>query len=516
MKDHYQQRGTGRYELYADETAQSAMLWHHDCACGFSCPTPALPLQPPVSQPNTPLLRHAVYASLPLQADYRVVCVPSISHVAVVNNATFQVLCQQDYGYRSPTFAQLSPDEQKLAETFITLGLWYYAGQERAREVIAQPDELVVWLHTTNACNLRCSTCYLRQSSSPNLSCTPSAPAMMTSETGYAAIDAAIRSAQQHGYARILLKYAGGEPLLNLSLVEQLHSYAQTQAAQAGKTVRGVILSNGVMLDAQRARRVQRLGVHMMISLDGVAAVHDRQRYTHQGDGSWAQVWAGIQHAQHAAIPVTISVTVSALSLAGLPALVALLLEHQLPFTLNFYRDHTIHGIDANAALSLLSLPPQQVVTGMRAAYRVIEHNLPPYSVLGCLLDRVHMGITHQRPCGVGESYLVVDTDGGIAKCPMAMGQQVASVWDNDPLAHVQDDRVGVQNPPVGEQGRCGECLWRGWCAGGCPSIAIHSSGEQRSPSPLCGVYRVLVPDIVRLEGIRLLAQHKVKAGNSP
>jgi uncharacterized protein len=460
------------------------------------------------------MLRHTVYASLPLYDDYRVVCVPSQSRLAVINDAAWQLLHQHNNSLYHPVLARLMPDEQVMAKSFVRLGLWYYAEQEAGRASgqgqAPTPNELVVWLHITEQCNLRCVSCYLDQS-----------PATMTAATGYAAIDAALRSAHRHGYTRLLLKYSGGEPLLHLPLIEQIHHYAEEQAAHAGIPLRGVILSNGVGINQQVAERIHTLGVDMMISLDGVAATHNQQRPTPQGQGSWAQGWAGIQHAQDAHIPLTISVTVSRITLAGLPSLVALLLKHKLPFTLNFYRDHdtpnaynapnapdtygTYGTYGTNAGLSLLTLDAHQVIDGMRAAYQVIEHDLPDYSLLGCLLDRVHMGVSHQHACGVGKSYLVIDTEGRVAKCHMAMGLRVATVWDDDPLTLAQTDTTSIQNPPVGERAECSECLWAGWCAGGCPTMAFRASGMYGGVSPLCRVYRALIPDVLRLEGRRLL-----------
>ncbi len=502
MSSHRQRVHTGLYELYNSTCDQTAVRWHHDCACASYCVSHPLPPSPTV-QAESLLLRHTIYASLPLYGDYRVVCVPSQSRLAVVNDAAWHLLHQRNYSLYYPVFAKLMPDEQVMAESFVRLGLWYYAEQEAGKEEEQAPipDELVVWLHITEQCNLRCVSCYLDQS-----------PATMTPATGYAAVDAALRSAHRHGYSRLLLKYSGGEPLLHLPLIEQIHHYAQEQAAKAGIALCGVILSNGVGINQQVAERMYALGVDLMVSLDGLAAIHNQQRPMQQGQGSWAQVWAGIQHAQDAHIPLTISVTVSRITLAGLPSLVALLLEHKLPFTLNFYRDHDTHNapdmpdtLDTNAELSLLTLDSHQVIAGMRAAYQVIEQNLPDYSLLGCLLDRVHMGVSHQHACGVGESYLVIDTAGGVAKCHMAIGQRVATVWDDDPLALAHADTISVQNPPVGERAECSECLWSGWCAGGCPTMAFRTSGVYRGISPLCRVYRALIPDVLRLEGRRLL-----------
>ena len=93
----------------------------------------------------------------------------------------------------------------------------------------------MAWLHVTNACNLRCTYCYLNKNDEA-----------MSAETGRAAVDAIFRSALQHGYQSIKLKFAGGEASLNFALVWELHEYALAAAAAHGLALEAVVLSNGV------------------------------------------------------------------------------------------------------------------------------------------------------------------------------------------------------------------------------------------------------------------------------
>ncbi|NJL35273.1 MAG: radical SAM protein [Chloroflexaceae bacterium] len=356
------------------------------------------------------------------------------------------------------------------------------------RLLAATAHTLVAWLHTTDRCNLRCDYCYL-----------PHLPTDMTIETGQAAIDATLRSAQAHGYRRIKLKYAGGEALLRFPFVAELHRYAEHATHMHGIGLDGVVLSNGTLLTAAMVNELQALGLRLMLSLDGVGTAHDRQRSYANGRGSWEQVARAVDLALAYGLVPDISITVSGRNAADLPALVAWVLERDLPFGLNFYRENDYAASNAD-----LRYEEQQMIEGMRAAYRVIEQNLPCRSLLASLVDRANLAVAHSRTCGVGQNYLVFDWRGQVAKCQMQMRQTVASAADVDPLAAVRADSAGIQNIDVKEKTGCRDCAWKHWCTGGCPLATYRATGRYDVQSPNCTIYRTLYPEVVRLEQMRV------------
>ncbi len=42
-------------------------------------------------------------------------------------------------------------------------------------------------------------------------------------------------------------------------------------------------------------------------------------------------------------------------------------------------------------------------------------------------------------------------------------------------------------------------------CTGGCPRLAFQCTGRYDAKSPLCQVYQAILPEVVRLESLRLL-----------
>jgi uncharacterized protein len=51
----------------------------------------------------------------------------------------------------------------------------------------------------------------------------------------------------------------------------------------------------------------------------------------------------------------------------------------------------------------------------------------------------------------------------------------------------------------------CRDCRWRYRCAGGCPIVTYDTHGRWDVPSPFCGVYQALMPDLIALEALRIV-----------
>lgn len=361
-------------------------------------------------------------------------------------------------------------------------------GQVAPATPVETPMVLATWLHITDRCNLRCDYCY-----------TAHTAAEMSPAVGRATIDATFRSAVAHGYRAVKLKYAGGEPLLRFPFVLELHRYAQAQAAREDIALGGIVLSNGTLLTADIAAQMQAAGLWLMISLDGVGALHDCQRHYADGRGSFGEVSHAVEIALAGGLMPEISVTVSGRNAAGLAETVSWVLEHNLPFSLNFYREHGRSDCQSD-----LHLDDDRIIDGMLAAYKVIERNLPNRSLLASLADRANLSVPHLRTCSAGQSYLAFDTHGRIAKCQMDMAHPVTDCDDPDPLATCRISEIGLCNPVVDAKDECRDCVWRYVCGGGCPLQAQQRAGSYYAKSPYCAIYQALLPEVARLEMLRL------------
>jgi uncharacterized protein len=348
---------------------------------------------------------------------------------------------------------------------------------------------LTAWLHVSNACNLACSYCYVRKSAEG-----------MDERTGLAAVDAVLASALAHGFRAVKLKYAGGEASLNKKLVLRLDSYARERAAEQGLVLEASLLSNGVALPPAFVDALKEAGVRIMVSLDGVGRDHDAQRPTVGGKPSFRSVEKTIARllAQH--YPPHLSITITSGNAAGVADTVRFALDRGLTFSLNFFRDN-----DCAANIRDLQYTDRQMIDGLLAAFAVIGENLPPWSLLGSILDRGQLLEARQRPCGVGHDYVVIDQEGKVAKCHMEIERTLGDVFHDDPLQLVRADTRTTLNLLVDEKEGCRDCSWRYWCSGGCPAATFRATGRYDIKSPNCAIYKAIYPEALRLEGLRLL-----------
>lgn len=346
---------------------------------------------------------------------------------------------------------------------------------------------LSVWLYLTDACNLRCLYCYV-----------PKQARVMPVEVGQAAVDSALRSAQQHGYRTLKLKYAGGEPTLVFDRVRTLHAYAVAEAARCGVRLESLLLSNGTHLSQAVIDFLRAEGVQLMLSLDGVGPVHDAQRPFAGGRGSFAAVAAAIDRCLDAGVTPHLSLTVTSQNIEHLAEAVDFALDRELRFNLNFCRD-------SDQACAPLAAADERLIDGVGRALQAIERRLPPYRLIDGLLDRTSFHAPHVQTCGAGRNYWAVSPDGQIARCQMDMGAAAGNVWQPDPLAAVRTPAADFQAVEVTERASCRQCPWQPWCGGGCPLQIFQSSGSWTARSPYCHIYQALLPAVLRLEGLRLL-----------
>lgn len=412
--------------------------------------------------------------------------------VVVVNQSAYRIF----RGFDQPTtvagvrtaLPQTIGDIDEVVARLHRAGLIQRPGAP-ATPTLGESGTLTAWLHVSNACNLACPYCYVHKSAEA-----------MDERTGLAAVDAVLKSAQEYGFRRVKLKYAGGEASLNKKLVLRLDSYARIMAAERGLALDASLLSNGMALPAAFVDALKDAGVRIMISLDGVGHDHDAQRPTVAGKPSFRSVERTIGRllAQH--YPPHLSITITSKNALGAAEAVQFALDRGLTFSLNFFRDNncvTDHGG--------LQYTDRQMIDGLLAAFAVIRENLPPWSVLGSVLDRGQLLEPRQRPCGVGHNYVVIDQAGKVAKCHMEIERTLGDVFHDDPLQLVRNDTRTTLNLLVDEKEGCRDCTWRYWCSGGCPVATFRATGRYDIKSPNCAIYKAIYPEALRLEGLRLL-----------
>lgn len=140
-------------------------------------------------------------------------------------------------------------------------------------------------LGLTNSCNLSCSYCFEKQDGNKRAS-------RMTRETASNAIDWFLSKSLYE--TSPVIRFFGGEPLLNLDVLEFAASYSTRQARKLEKKIRFVMSTNGTLLTDKAIGIINRYNIGVCVSLDGPQRVHDLFRKNGNGFGSYNQVIHGI------------------------------------------------------------------------------------------------------------------------------------------------------------------------------------------------------------------------------
>lgn len=123
-------------------------------------------------------------------------------------------------------------------------------------------------LCVTRSCNLNCVYCYQ----------THKGPASMSFPTAKACVDEIFKNFQDNVYDGILLKFMGGEPLLEFDLLRQVYEYVNERYPDRKKmlfaTTNGTLLNDEMKAWFHEHRRQFYLG----LSIDGTPDVHNHNR----------------------------------------------------------------------------------------------------------------------------------------------------------------------------------------------------------------------------------------------
>jgi uncharacterized protein len=145
-------------------------------------------------------------------------------------------------------------------------------------------------------CNLNCSYCYMYNMGDETYR---EQPKFMSDAVLEALVRRCADHCALHGIGQFTFALHGGEPLLaGTARVARLIALARRSFDAIGVQLKFVVQTNGVLLDDAWCACLGSEDVRVGVSIDGPPAVHDRQRVTHRGKGSYAAAVAGFRCAQ--------------------------------------------------------------------------------------------------------------------------------------------------------------------------------------------------------------------------
>ncbi len=334
-----------------------------------------------------------------------------------------------------------------------------------------------VVLNVNTGCNLSCTYCYKEDLD------TPGAGKRMGAETAEAAVEMLLRESPDE--PRYTVVFFGGEPLSNRALIEHMVGYCERRFAGIGKSVDFVMTTNATLLDEEIVDWLDAHRFGLSVSMDGPEAIHDRNRRTVGGMGTYATVRRKVDMllSRYRSRPVGARVTLT----AGTTDVVRIWnhLSDDVGFAEVGFAPVTSGSIDT---FNLSQAEVAEIFAGMKELGRnyldaALQGRSTGFSNMHQLLTDLHEGHKKSLPCGAGLKMLSVDHRGELDLCHRFTGSSLPSFGNV---------RTGVDTPRLTEflsqrlnrSGTgCATCRIRNLCSGGCYHESYARYGDPTHPT---------------------------------
>ncbi|WP_081821585.1 His-Xaa-Ser system radical SAM maturase HxsB [Achromobacter sp. DH1f] len=280
----------------------------------------------------------------------------------------------------------------------------------------------------------------------------------------------------------LTIEFQGGDPLLRFDMVQIAITRIHERNRSEGRQLRFVIASTLHQLDREMCRFLARHGVFLSTSIDGPAALHNRNRPT-PGRNAYERTLAGIELARselgHDAVSALMTTTKASLTHPE-----EIVDEYvKLGFNDIFIRPLSSYGF-AKRNQRLLGYRPEQFYDFYRRALdRILHWNRQGVElrevyasiILNKILSPFDAGyVDLQSPTGAGQSVLVYNYDGYVY--PSDEARMLAENGDvslrlgkiGNPLAELRQSPVQqrlIASSRVEKMEGCRNCAYQTFCA---------------------------------------------------
>ncbi len=328
-------------------------------------------------------------------------------------------------------------------------------------KVEAYPLSTLV-LNVNTGCNLACRYCYKEDLD------IPAAGRRMGFEVASGSVDLLFSQGRER--PRVGIVFFGGEPLTNMPLIRQVVDYAETRAEALGKTVDFSLTTNATLLTEELIGYFDAHRFGLSVSIDGPAAVHDRNRRTVGGHGTYEVVARKVRMllGRYRSKPVGARVTLTA-GTTEVEAIHEHLRErlgfHEVGYAPVTASEKAGHALSEGELAEVYSGFER---LGSRYLAAALTGGNTGFSNLHQLMTDLHEGRRKTLPCGAGIGLLAVDHQGGLNLCHRFTGSELPTFGSVQ--QGIASDRLGAFLERAADRSgtHCATCHIRNLCAGGC------------------------------------------------
>lgn len=305
---------------------------------------------------------------------------------------------------------------------------------------------LVLWM--ADECNLNCKYCYAHPTFSHNL---------MTLETAKKVINNCVDK-------NFTLIFAGGEPLLNFGVIEELYRYLK----ENGYKCKFGLQTNGTLITEEMAEKLARMDINIGVSFDGTVAINEELR------GETKKTLTGINFLREKKKDINLNCVVTNKNIDKLEKLVEMA-----------YYFGNIKGIGldllrtAGNCLNNSEIQPPEdrdVYINLKKAYEKSKLLAQLTGKSIGIREIEEARIRSSRECGSG-SYcysslgqaMVVTPEGDTYPCSSLVGNKEYYMGNID-------GEIQMKSLSSGKYERCSSCEYEKVCRGCCPSRMLFNS----------------------------------------
>lgn len=332
-------------------------------------------------------------------------------------------------------------------------------------------------LNVNTGCNLSCTYCYKEDLD------TPSAGRKMAFDTAVKSIELLLKENPDRDSYNIV--FFGGEPLSNLSLIKEVVAYAEPLFEGLGKMANFSLTTNATLLNEKIVDWLDEHKFGLTISMDGPKALHDLNRKTVGGKGSYDVVAAKsrmlLERYRSRSVGVRVTLT------AGVTAVEEIWdhLKNDIGFAEVGFSPVTSGDM---TAFNLSTAELNDVFEGMKSLgqrylHEAVQGNNIGFSNMHQMMQDLFEGRSKALPCGAGVGMLAVDHEGEINLCHRFTGSKMESYGNvedgiaRDRLSTFIEARADLTDKS------CATCQIRNLCAGGCYHESYAHFADPLSPT---------------------------------
>ena len=301
--------------------------------------------------------------------------------------------------------------------------------------------------------------------------------------------------------------FYGGEPLMNIPIIEYIGSRMKSWSAEHGIKFFFSLVTNGVGLTGKVADRLVPCGLKVAkITVDGPKEVHDKFRPFLNGRGSFDIIMNNIKEVWDK-LQVTIGANFN---------------SHSYPYLFKFLDYLEQEGLKDKIALidfkPITDRPNQPIVDQTACPTHETD---PEYGdqVLNIKREFMKRGFKTSEPMGTnfcefkaGDMKSIIDTNGIIYKCPSMVGMPQFSFGTvEEELTENEGYKELMKIELVDFQKQCKSCEFIPICAGGCNWLSYLKKKDYTKVYCEKKLYKKTIHEMVKLKYEQEMARKKRK-----